>query len=47
MFVCFVFLFCPEPVEQVLPRQRAEGDDQAGCLENVSIIVFLSFHFLF
>lgn len=34
---------CPEPVEQVLPGQRAEGDDQARCAENVrsTIIVFV------
>lgn len=28
-------------MEQVLPRQRAEGDDQAGRAENVSIAVLL------
>lgn len=47
----FLVIFClclnvpissPEPVEQVLPRQRAEGDDQAGCAENVSIAVLLA-----
>lgn len=46
----FLVIFCfwlnvpilsPEPVEQVLPRQRAEGDDQAGRAENVSIVVLL------
>lgn len=33
----FCPLSCPESVEQVLPRQRAEGDDQTGRVENVSV----------
>lgn len=38
-----------EPVEQVLPRQRTEGDDQTGCVENVSTtsILFLYFRIYF
>lgn len=43
MLFCLYPLLVAEPVEQVLPRQRTEGDDQTGRAENVRITGILCF----
>lgn len=43
MCLCLFHLLVAEPVEQVLPRQRTERDDQTGCVENVSSTQILCF----
>lgn len=43
MCLCLFHFLVAEPVEQVLPRQRTERDDQTGRVENVSITRILRF----